>query len=145
MLLRSQRLRHDVCQVVIGGNVGEFQLSSGVKVPAVVELHIDVLVPAFPVSSCLDVLQCAIGIGADWERTSAFPDNICEKLGKPVGFSNGFRTSDIFGFRGGECYHRLLVGFPQDRSIGDLEDIASLRLSSVDIPCKVGVRESEYR
>jgi len=48
MLLRSLRLRHDVCQVVVGGNIGEFQFSSGVKVPAVVELHVDVLVPAFP-------------------------------------------------------------------------------------------------
>ena len=51
MLLRSQRFRHDVRQVVVGGDVGELQLSSGMKVPAVVELHIDVLVPAFPVSS----------------------------------------------------------------------------------------------
>jgi len=90
MLLRSQRLRHDVCQVVIGGNVGEFQLSSGVKVPAVVELHVDVFAPALPVSSCLDVLQCAIGIGADGERTSEFPNNVCVKLGKPLGFSSGF-------------------------------------------------------
>jgi len=86
MLLRSQHLRQNVCQVVIGGHVGEFQLSSGVKVPAVVELHVDVLVPAFPLSGCLDVLQCAIGIGADRERTSRFPDNVRLKLGKPLGF-----------------------------------------------------------
>jgi len=105
MLLRSQHLRHDVCHVVVGGNVGEFQLLSGMKVPAVVELHIDVLVPAFPVSSCLDVLQCAIGISADGERTSEFPNNIRVKLGKPLGFSSGFRASDVFGFRDGECYH----------------------------------------
>jgi len=74
---------------------------SGVKVPAVVELHIDVLVPAFPVSSYLDVLQYTIGIGADRERTSEFPGNVCVKLGKPLGFSSGFRASDVFGFRGG--------------------------------------------
>jgi len=73
MLLRSQRLRHDVCQVVVGGNVGEFQLSSGVKTPAVVGLHINVLVPAFPVSSCLDVLQYAIRIGADGRGHPSFP------------------------------------------------------------------------
>ena len=142
MLLRSQRLRHDVCQIVVGGNVGEFQLSSSVKVSAMVELHVDVLVPAFPVSSCLDVLQCAIGIGADGERTSESPNNVHVKLGKPLGFSSGFRASDVFGFRGGECYHGLLVGFPRDRSVVDLEDIASLRLSSVDVPCKVGVCEN---
>ena len=79
MLLRSQRLRHDVCKVVVGGNVGEFQLSSCVTVPSVVELHIDVLVPAFPVSSCLDILLCAIELGADGERTSEFPDNSIRK------------------------------------------------------------------
>ena len=91
-----------------------------------VELHVDVLVPAFPVSSCLDVLQSAIGIGADGERTSEFPDNVCVKLGKPLGFSSSFRASDVFGFCGGECYHRPLVGFPRDWSVVDLEDIASL-------------------
>ena len=66
------------------------------------------------------------------------------KLSKPLSFSSGFRASNVFGFRGGEYYHRLLVGFPRDWSVVDLEDIASLRLSSIDIPCKVGVCESEY-
>jgi len=142
MLLRSQCLHQDVCQVVIGGNVGEFQLSSGVKFPEVVELHINVLVPAFPISSYLDVLQCAIGIGTDGEKTSEFSDNICMKLGKPLGFSSGLRASNVLGFHGGECYHRLLVGFPRNWSVLDLEDIASLQISSVDIPCKVGVCKS---
>jgi len=99
----------------------------------------------FPYPAAWMFLQCAIGIGADRERTSEFPNNVRVKLGKPLGFSCGFRASDVFGFRGGECYHRLLVGFPRDWSVVDLEDIASLRLSSVDIPCKVRVRESEYR
>jgi len=90
MLIRSQRLRHDVCQVVIGGNVGEFLLSSGVKVPVVVELHINVFVPALPISSCLDFLQCAIGISTDRERTSKFPNNVHVKLGKPLDFSSDF-------------------------------------------------------
>jgi len=99
MLLRFQYLHYDICQVVIGRNVAEFQFSSGVKVPAVVELHIDVLVPAFPISSCLDDLQCTIGIGVDGERISIsvdgerifeFPDDVRVKLGKPLGFSSGF-------------------------------------------------------
>jgi len=63
---------------------------SGIKVPAVVELHIDVLVSAFSIASCVDVLQYTIGIGADRERTSEFPDNVCVKLGKPLDFSSGF-------------------------------------------------------
>jgi hypothetical protein len=133
MLLRSQRLRHDVCQVVVCGNVGEFQLSSGVKVPAVVELHIDVFVPALPVSSCLDVLQRAIGVGADGERGSEISDDILVELGKPLSFPNGFGAGDLFGFRSGECYHRLLVGLPRDWSAVGFEGVASLRLPSVDI------------
>jgi len=90
MLLRSQHLRHDVYQVVVGGNVREFQLSSGVKVPAVVDLQFNVFVPALPVSSCLDVLQHAIGIGTDRERTSEFPNNVHVEFGKPLGFSSSF-------------------------------------------------------
>jgi len=36
----------------------------------------------FPdVSSWLDVIQYAIGISADKERTSEFPDNVCVELG----------------------------------------------------------------
>ena len=100
MLLRSQHLYHDICQVV-GRNIGEFQFLTGVKVSAVVELHIDVLVPNFPVSSWLDVIQYVIGISADKERTSEFPDNVCVELGKPLGFSSSFWASDVFGFHGG--------------------------------------------
>jgi hypothetical protein len=83
MLLRSQRLRHDVCQVVIGGDIGEFQLSSGVKVPAVVEVHIEVFVPALPVSSCLDVFQRAIGVRTDGARGSEIPVEILVEISKP--------------------------------------------------------------
>jgi len=75
------------------------------KVPAVVELHINVLVPAFPISSCLDVLQYAIRISVDGERTSEIPNNIRVMIGKALGFLSGFQASDVFGICGGECYH----------------------------------------
>jgi len=67
------------------------------------ELHINVFVPALPVSSCLDVLQRTIGIGANRE-TFEFPDNVRVKLGKPLGFSSVFRASDVFGFRASDIF-----------------------------------------
>jgi len=57
-------------------------------------------------------------------RTSEFPDYVHVELGKPLGFLSSFRASDVFSFRGGECYHGMLVGFPRDWSVVTLEDIA---------------------